>query len=258
MSDVEVVGVLGETLYDELAATVRERGCLRQVYVDPEPRRAWRTLARALPAPGADVAHLAEVHERALARMGVRPDVVMGFSLGGAVAFEMAVRRFERTRERMVVVVLDTLLWGGVVGLPLFRRLRDVYGERATSGVLSHPRSWATKTSLAATSLWNLLQGVDFDGARFDAHLSALHTLALKRYRPRTYDGPVFLARATECDERGLRDALGWAQCARDLRIRDVRADHCGVVAGAAPVVAEAIDVAASGFCHVSPRLDTR
>ncbi len=187
-----------------------------------------------------DVGALATVAlEHLVAAAPEGPYLLGGYSLGGAVAWEMACRLRAAGREVPLVTVLDTRAphrqrgWGEVAArhraLGRRRRLARVRGY---AGMLRSPvvRAAGAVRARVAPSTWAL-------GSEVTAADVAALVIA---YRPPSYDGAVLVFHTDEAAFEVGSPGLGWERHARGpLATRRVAGEHAGIISAAhAPAVA--------------------
>jgi amino acid adenylation domain-containing protein len=159
------------------------------------PRQVLRVLASDA-AAGADVEAIAAATLDALRRVQpAGPYHLLGWSVGGVLAFEMACQLAARGEPVGSLVLLDSFL------------PRDL------------PLSMAAEEALVRAQ-----SPADPDG--LDAIFAAMRVFApsLERYVPRSYDGPVLLLRAAEGPSDGGTGS--WPEVAPRLRILPVPGNH--------------------------------
>jgi thioesterase domain-containing protein len=185
------------------------------------------------PAP-LDVGALAAVAlEQLLAVAPTGPYLLGGYSLGGAVAWEMACRLRADGREVALVAILDTRAphrqrgWGEVAARRRALRRRGPLGRaRGYAGMIRSPArrvAGAVRTRVVPRT-WTLASEVT------DADVAAL----VVAYRPPAYAGSVLVFHTDEAAFETGSAALGWQRHARGpLATRRVGGVHAGMISAA-------------------------
>jgi acyl transferase domain-containing protein/thioesterase domain-containing protein len=157
------------------------------------------------------VAQLAELYRRAVVdALGTPPEIVGGWSFGGAVAHEMALQWQEEGCERAGVVVIDSPLPDGA----RVARARELICsiDQADDGdllgqLISHPDFPATFDE--QHGLGRLQRLVDPDIADRLLRIHAANAIALVRHRPHPIGTPYWYALALRSDNaRSCEEAL--------------------------------------------------
>jgi acyl transferase domain-containing protein/acyl-CoA synthetase (AMP-forming)/AMP-acid ligase II/thioesterase domain-containing protein/acyl carrier protein len=152
-------------------------------------------------APPASIEELAADYLSHLERAGVSEPVVLGgWSLGGAIAFEMAVQRARQGHRVAQVVLIDSYAGSAVPSPDLLNAAGVPPGVR---------------TDIPAQELEGLRR-------TWQGHFDAL-----RRYRPGAYRGPVLSVRAVPA--QGSPDEI-WQAVAGDLQVHRLSADHFSIM----------------------------
>ncbi|MGA9072555.1 MAG: alpha/beta fold hydrolase [Candidatus Sulfotelmatobacter sp.] len=147
------------------------------------------------------------------------PYVLMGYSLGGLVALEMAQRLSANGEKIALLAMLDA--YPHVPYLSLGQRMR-LAARQAGRGlhILGNSGGSAPYQPPAGISLTPAMQRV-----RDAAYL------ALTRYRPRFYRGKIKFARAAISSGFPSDAAAVWAPLAEGIEVETVPGDHLGMIA---------------------------
>jgi thioesterase domain-containing protein len=164
----------------------------------------------------------AHYNELLVARQPHGPYLLLGYSIGGTIAWEMA-RQLEARGERVGLLAL--------VDTPNYvedRALLEHFLATATRNVLAWLRgmSWATKLAFFSANL-----GGANVGRRIVATVRAQRALKdmAMRYQPGPVGCPVTLF-VSDTQRRGLGPDLGWGELASSLEIVEVGGDHITVM----------------------------
>jgi amino acid adenylation domain-containing protein len=195
-------------------------------------------------APHGTVEEMADAYLRALREARpARPWRLGGWSMGGAVAWEMAVRLEAEGDPPDALLLLDAHLAAGeeedpdgaeelwIARLAGFVRQLGIPLERlplTVESLLPLPAGARLEEVLRAAGAAGVLPpGVEPEEAARLYAVYAAHGEALRRYRPAPYGGRVLLLRAEEGDD----PAPAWRPLARGgLEVRDVPGDHFGML----------------------------
>jgi acyl transferase domain-containing protein/acyl-CoA synthetase (AMP-forming)/AMP-acid ligase II len=154
--------------------------------------------------PPASIEELAADYLSHVERAGLtEPLVLGGWSLGGVIAFEMAVQLARQGRRVVQVVLIDSYAGSALPSPDLLNAGNVLLGTRA---------------DIPADELEVLRKSQQ---GHFDA---------LRRYRPGSYRGPVLSVRAVPA--QGNPDMI-WRAAAADLRVQPLGADHFGIMSPA-------------------------
>lgn len=205
------------------------------VYAIESPHLTGEALPHAI-----DIAELAEVYLKIWDDCHVaRAPVLIGYSFGGLMAWEMACRMDARGRPPAQVVLLDThnpevppralgigqrvaKFWRQQSGLPFRARAATLVG-RAIAGTKNHYRIRNEVRRAAANPP---------EGEFRPIRLRELHEAAMTAYRPPEYSGMVALLKAASPgDKFELPADYHWGSRARGtFTILEVPGDHLGII----------------------------
>jgi thioesterase domain-containing protein len=158
-----------------------------------------------------------------------QPSFLLGYSLGGPIAIEMA-RQLQRAgMATPVVILIDSYYAAGCrAHEPWPQRIRryHYHWKRITNGGgLSHLLQRARYGVARAAHKTSATLGVAIPTSADD--VSSLQQLASESYRLKSYHGPVHLFRAEQGQEFFTGGpALGWSGVLSDLVIEEVPGDH--------------------------------
>ncbi len=206
---------------------------------------AYQPLVAELPAnwritasqdPGTDDASIEQMAERYLADLDEVPDLLAGWSLGGVIAYQMAVTLARRGTDATTLVLIDSFppVGRAVVGDLFAAFSADVFRSLALLPCPA-PQPGGTddrQVRLLAAQLRTIGEEVSLDQLRQRWESYRRHTAAAARYRSdESLPGPAVLARA----DLAAQDARRWGKL---LPVREVvfPADHYGLMR--APAVA--------------------
>jgi acetoacetyl-CoA synthetase len=160
------------------------------------------------------------------------PYLLIGYSLGGLVAFEMAQRLSGMGEEIRLLTMLDVYPYERFLGLwqrarlvpRLLKHHALIMKQLSSRQVLSYVLHSAERASHSSqTGAENYVRG-PFTGPTRHARDRAY--LALTKYQPRPYSGKVrFVKAATKSVFPGDPAAV-WAQWVNDLEVETVPGDH--------------------------------
>jgi surfactin family lipopeptide synthetase C len=170
-------------------------------------------------------------------RQPVGPYQLGSWSMGVAVAFEMAQQLVAQGEEVSLLAMLDQ---GPILPLPEpaddAEYLVATYGEHVP---LSLERLRRLEPDAQVAHVWEagrkaqwVLPEVTLDQFRHFVRILRTHTEAWRRYRPAPYPGSITLFRARDRsgDRMAERD-LGWGRyAARGVTVHDVPGDHVGMM----------------------------
>ncbi len=146
------------------------------------------------------------------------PYLLVGYSLGGLVALEMAQRLSANGEKIALLAMLDA--YPHMRYLPLGQRIRHATRQAK--------RGLHALGELRASAPYQPPVGVSFTPAMQRVRDSAY--LALTRYRPRFYPGEIKFVRA-EISSRFPDDAAAvWAHLADEFEVETVPGDHLGII----------------------------
>ncbi|MEU9041635.1 MULTISPECIES: alpha/beta fold hydrolase [unclassified Kitasatospora] len=194
--------------------------------------------------PPTDLRELAEDYARTVEEDCVGPELcLLGWSMGGSVAFAMAHRLLARGRRVPLVVLVDALmhhaepvpprqavLSGFAVNL-----LTEAGNGRAEQQVADVLGEWPSDAPTG--DAWRLLHRAGLIAEELDAEtldhrfeVFRRNVEALHGYRPEPgYPGPVLVVEA----EDSPRGPLRWSDAAQDVRTVTVPGDHFSLWQGA-------------------------
>ena len=178
------------------------------------------------------------------------PYRLLGWSFGGCLAYEAAVRLRERGEDVGYLGLIDTILPAALPGPPpeellmqRFARFADYVGTAYGRQLdLPYREMAAQDEEQQVETLMRHLADAGLDmspGVLEHQRTSYLDARVGERYRPRPYPGRVVLYRATRAqalttaiDPRYLRDDedLGWAPLCPDLEVVPVSGDHLSLI----------------------------
>jgi acetoacetyl-CoA synthetase len=163
---------------------------------------------------------MAEFHLNAIRAVQPRgPYALMGYSLGGLVAFEMAQRLSARGEKVALLAMLDAY--------PHMRQLS--LGQRVRLAARQAKRGLHFLRNLNGSSPYQPPVGVSLTPAMQRVRASAYH--ALTRYRPRFYRGKINFVRAEVSSAFPADAAAVWAPLAESIEVATVAGDHLGMIA---------------------------
>jgi acetoacetyl-CoA synthetase len=180
--------------------------------------------------PLVSVREMAELYIAAI--RNVRPHgpyVLVGFSFGGLVAYEMA-RLFAAVGEPIEnVMLLDPHIHPGALPprLQLQRRLRQIgvirSGLRGHRGVGS-----ALRERFGGAPAPGITDMMDLPPSLHRVHLACEQ--AYNTYRPESYAGPVLLVHAARQHERQADPLPLWRRLVPLLEVEDIEVRHLGLI----------------------------
>lgn len=174
--------------------------------------------------PSAEIKDMADFYATAIVRVQPHgPYVLAGYSLGGLVALEMARRFVENGEEISLLVLLDS--YPHINFLPPRQRLRLLM-QRAKMrvGNLRRPTRADTRLGGLASPAEISTFAPAFERVRESA------SLALRRYRPRSYRGAVKFIRAAEISEFPDDPRAVWSQFIANLEVETAPGNHLGML----------------------------
>ncbi len=164
------------------------------------------------------------------------PYFLGGWSMGGVLAFEIA-RRLRSAGARVGALVLIDCAAPGSPSAAEVDRVSSLEGFAQDLGIEGNggpplselPAAQALARLLEAGRRQGLL-GDDVDAAQLGRLYRRFESndLAMKRFRPRPYGGPLTLLRSAEW--RGQDPTLGWSELAGSVDVRLVAGDHYSMV----------------------------
>jgi len=163
---------------------------------------------------------MAEFHLNAIKEVQPRgPYALMGYSLGGLVALEMAQRLSLKGEQVALLAMMDAY--------PHMRYLS--LGQRVQLAVRQARRGLNALGNLSGSAPYQPPAGVSFTPPMQRVRASAY--LALTRYRPRFYSGKVKFVRAEVSSSFPANAAAVWRPLVQDVEVATVPGDHLGMIA---------------------------
>jgi len=147
------------------------------------------------------------------------PYVLVGYSLGGLVALEMAQRLLANGETVALLAMLDAY--------PHIRYLS--LGQRVLLIARQTRRGLHSLANLRGSAPYHPPDGVTLTPAMLRVRDSAY--LALTRYRPRFYRGKIKFVRAEISSTFPDDAAAVWASLAKEFAVETVPGDHLGMIA---------------------------
>jgi thioesterase domain-containing protein/acyl carrier protein len=147
------------------------------------------------------------------------PYVLIGYSLGGLVALEMAQRLSAGAEKIALLAMIDAY--------PHMRYLS--FGQRTRLIARQAKRGLHILGNLSGSAPYQPPAGVSFTPAMQRVRDSAY--LALTRYRPRFYRGKIRFVRAAISSGFPDDAAAVWAPLTEKFEVETVRGDHLGMIA---------------------------
>lgn len=170
--------------------------------------------------PLESIEDMADFHLRAIRELQPHgPYALIGYSLGGLVALEMAQRLSENGQRVALLAMLDAY--------PHMRRLS--LGQRVRVAARQARRGFYGLRNLSGSAPYQPPAGVSFTPAMQRVRASAY--LALTRYRPRFYPGEIKFVRAAITSGFPADAAAVWSPLAEKLEVTTVAGDHLGIIA---------------------------
>ncbi|UBF26558.1 hypothetical protein K9N68_00650 [Kovacikia minuta CCNUW1] len=172
------------------------------------------------------------------------PYHLIGVSLGGIIAFEMAQQLYIQGQEVALLGMLDTFAPSGVVkALPLRSRLLDVWnylGQPKSIDALSEAKSWFLEWTLKHDALQAGYEGFysmlnrPLPDSLQDLLYIKQNQKILSKYTPQVYPGEVvvFQARDQQVSSAFASDPrLCWNDlAAKGIKIHEIPGDHLGIL----------------------------
>jgi acetoacetyl-CoA synthetase len=163
---------------------------------------------------------MAEFHLNAIREVQPHgPYALMGYSLGGLVALEMAQRLTADGEKVALLAMLDAY--------PHMRHLS--FGQRMRLAARQARRGLHVLRNLNGSAPYQPPVGVSFTPAMQRVRASAY--LALTRYRPRFYPGEIRFVRAQISSAFPADAAAVWSPLAEKIVVATVPGDHLGIIA---------------------------
>ncbi len=172
------------------------------------------------------------------------PYQFLGWSFGGAIAFEVALQFSRGNSDAAQVTLLDTHASScGDALMPTEDQLLRSYWDeiRRAAGIGPMALEWTApedRWAAMARQLHSLRpRGTALGPFALERSFAVyrMHLAALTEYRPGQYDGPLLVFRALHGDGIDREDrALGWRKHATgEIRCVDLPTDHYGVLGSA-------------------------
>jgi acetoacetyl-CoA synthetase len=163
---------------------------------------------------------MAEFHLNAIREVQPQgPYALMGYSLGGLVALEMAQRLSASGESVALLAMLDAY--------PHIRYL--LLGQRIRLAARQARRGLRALGSLRGSGPYQPPAGVSLTPAMQRVRASAY--LALTRYRPRFYRGEIKFVRAEISTSFPADAGAVWSPLAENVEVATVPGDHLGIIA---------------------------
>ncbi len=189
-------------------------------------------------APCSSIEEMAQFHVEAIRTIQLHgPYILVGYSLGGLIALEMA-RYLAKDGENIaLLVMIDS--YASLVHAPLTQRIR-VFSRKAKYYASKWRRSGSTKPITDATQRRGHLSDEDLFtesekaeilslGIAFTPAMSLVReesAKALKRYQPRYYEGRIRFARAATPLHFPDDPKKVWAKYVNQFEMESVPGDH--------------------------------
>lgn len=174
--------------------------------------------------PFVRIEDMADFYAEAISRLQTHgPYNLVGYSLGGLVALEMARRLTARGKKISLLVMLDS--YPHINFLPPGQRLRLVF-QRATRRVVNFARPSRVEVRLGGLSSPDEISTF---APAFD-HVRESADVALHRYQPSFYDGSIKFVRAAEITEFPKDPKAVWSHLIRKLDVETVPGDHLSML----------------------------
>jgi len=205
---------------------------------------------------------MAEFHLDAIKKLQPHgPYVLIGYSLGGLVALEMA-QRLSANRETIALLaMLDAYPYVTYLSrgqrLRLMARqagqhasaLRKLPSQEAFSYVNRlFERGLRMLADLSGSASYQPPIGVSYSPAMQRVRDKAY--LALTRYRPRFYPGKISFVRAAVSSDFPEDPAAVWAKLVNEIEVKTVPGDHLGIVTTHFESLASALSHDLNGALH--------
>jgi thioesterase domain-containing protein/acyl carrier protein len=146
------------------------------------------------------------------------PYALIGYSLGGLVALEMAQRLGSRGERIALLAMLDAY--------PHVRHLS--FGQRAMLFTRQLRRGLPSLGELTSSAAYKPPTGVSLTPAMQRVRDAAYS--ALTSYRPRFYDGKIHFVRAATTTAFPKNAAAVWNPLSREIEVETVAGDHLGII----------------------------
>jgi acetoacetyl-CoA synthetase len=170
--------------------------------------------------PFESIEEMADFHLRAIRELQPRgPYALIGYSLGGLVALEMAQRLSENGERIALLAMLDAY--------PHMRHLS--MEQRVRLAARQARRGFQALGNLSGSAPYQPPAGVSFTPAMQRVRASAY--LALTRYRPRFYPGEIKFVRAEIATGFPADGRAVWSPLAESIEVATVPGDHLGMIA---------------------------
>lgn len=171
------------------------------------------------------------------------PYQLLGYSMGGVVAFEAALQLRAAGDEVGLLAMLDSSLWSPSIELPLAQKLRvhwEIFSHAPPRGKVRYlaDRLRVLRARIRRRSFKrreeDFVEGLALSPA--SRKLADLHTRARRDYEPAVYDRPIVLFRAwrTASLATAVNEAdpkLGWAEWTTgDVIVHQVHGAHTAML----------------------------
>ena len=170
--------------------------------------------------PSESIEEMAEFHINAIREVQPRgPYALMGYSLGGLVALEMAQRLSASGEKIALLAMLDAY--------PHMRQLS--FGQRTRLTARQAKRGLRFLKNISGSTPYQPPVGVSLTPAMQRVRATAYQ--ALTRYSPRFYRGKINFVRAEVISAFPANAAAVWAPLAESIEVSTVPGDHLGMIA---------------------------
>lgn len=169
------------------------------------------------------------------------PYVLIGYSLGGLVALEMAQRLSANGEKIALLAMLDAYPYVGYLSVGQRVRLIARQASQRTSTLTRLPMQDALSYlsrlfhrglrlfgDLSGSASYQPPMGVSFSPAMQRVRDNAY--LALTRYQPRFYPGKINFVRAEISTDFPYDPAAVWGRVASEIEVETVPGDHLGII----------------------------
>ena len=177
--------------------------------------------------PAETIEEMAEFYLRAIRHIQPRgPYTLIGYSLGGLVALEIAQRLTANGQKVAMLIMLDS--YPHISCLSAEQRIR-LMARRTQNRISAATRSFMGRTvAIPGRNTLDPEQAAAFAPA-FD-RVRHCAFLALQRYRPRHYSGRIRFVRAGIVTDFPEDPAAFWGRLAAEFKVESVPGDHLGML----------------------------